>query len=162
MSAGIQLQMKPFSFQQAESTIRKIVAKAGHLKIPFHASGNFLIARTHTHFVHERSSEGEAWAALTTAYVAWPKKEGRRNGRAHPILHVHGYLEASINYKAGDASLAVGTNRKFPGGSESAAAIQQLGGTGRDAKIPARPFQVMVGSDEDRIGDFLMEYLAKL
>ena len=81
----------------------------------------------------------------------------------HPILHSHGNLEVSINYKADDSELAVGTNREFPCGSKTATAIHQLGRTaGRGARIPARPSLVVNESDADRCGEFLMEYLAKL
>jgi phage virion morphogenesis protein len=165
MNAGIQIKLEPFGFERAEATIAGILLKAGHLRSPFESAGKFLVTRTHEHFEHERSPEGEPWAALSAAYVARPKEQGGRGGAAHPILFVQGYLEASINYKAGDAELAVGTNRKFPGGMKSAAAIHQLGGEagrGHRAAIPARPFLGVDSADEERISDVLVNYLAKL
>lgn len=163
MTAGIQLKVEPFGFTQAEDVIRKIILKAGNLKVPFEAAGRYLLTQTRQRFERETSPEGNPWKALSSAYVERPKKQGGRGGQAHPILFVHGWLEASITYKADDRELAVGTNRKFPGGEKSAAAIHQLGGVaGRGAKIPARPFLGVKDVDADRIGELLMEYLGKL
>ena len=163
MSAGIQLKLEPFGFRGAEAAIRGILVRKGHLRVPFEAGGRYLVAQTHQHFRGEQSPEGEPWQALSREYVERPKKQGGRGGAEHPILFVHGWLEASINYKADDTALAIGTNRKFPGGEKSAAAIHQLGGTaGRGARIPARPFLGVTDRDADRIGELLSEYLERL
>jgi len=69
--------------------------------------------------------------------VERPKNKGGRGGADHPILFREGHLEASIQYHAGDTYVEVGTNRKFPGGEDSAAAIHQLADA-RDAAARRR------------------------
>jgi phage gpG-like protein len=163
MSTGIQIKLEAFGFPQVEAAIRGILLKAGHLKVPFEVAGRFLITRTHEHFEHERRAEGEPWKSLSAAYIVRPKKQGGRGGLAHPVLHVHGYLEQSITHAADDTALAVGKNPKFPGGETSAAAIHQVDGAAElGAKIPAQPFLGMNDTDAERVSEFLREYLAKL
>jgi len=142
--------------------LTRILLRAGTLKVPLSAIGALAVTRAHESFAKEESPEGQPWQALTQEYVGRPKKEGGRGGEAHPILFRTGRGEASIQYSADDTSVAVGSNRKFPGG-KSALAIHQLGGVaGRGAKIPARPFLGMNQQDEERAGGILMEYLAGL
>ncbi len=165
MSAGIQLKITTKGFPEGEAAIRQIMLKGRTLRVPFEAAGRYLIAETRGRFDRERSPEGEPWKALSARYVARSRKQGGRGGEAHPILFYprHGWLRASINYQAGDLELAVGTNRKFLGGTKSAAAIHQLGGkAGRGAMIPARPFLGVTEADERRIGELMIEYLGKL
>ena len=165
--AGIQLKIEPFGFPNAERILTDVIRRAGSLRVPFEAAGAYLLTRTHEHFEHEESPDGEPWQALSRKYVDAPKRpnyKGGRGGQAHPILVRSGHLMGSITYAAGDRELAVGTNRKFKGG-KSAAAIHQLGGlAGRNhaAHIPARPFLGMNHADDARIGEILGEYLARL
>lgn len=148
---------------KAKAAIRGIYLRALSLKVPFEALGKWLVTRQHEHFEKQESPTGDPWKALSPAYVDRPKKQGGRGGEATPILFIKGYLEQSVNYRADDTILAVGTNRKFPGGDKSAGAIHQLGGTaGHGVKIPPRPFLGMNPEDEDRGADILMEYLAGL
>ncbi len=161
---------------KARAAIRGIYLRALSLRIPFEALGKWLVTRQHEHFEAQASPTGVPWKALAPATIAqrtkrYAKARGAR-GRARAamsalfgekILFVHGYLEQSINYRADDTTLAVGTNLKFPGGTKSAGAIHQFGGTaGRGVWIPARPFLGMNREDENHGADILMDYLAKL
>ena len=169
MNPGIQLKIEPFGFPEAESVLKRILVKAGTLRPPFEVIGKYLVTRAHESFEKEESPDGEPWQALSPEYVERPSRgyyRGGRGGNEHPILMRSRHLEESVNYKAGNLELAVGSNRKLPGGQFSWAAIHQLGGTSSmapgPAHIPARPFLGMTDADDNRAGELLMEYLGRL
>jgi phage virion morphogenesis protein len=148
---------------QIEKTLKELSRRVTHLKVPFSAIGALALTRTHESFENEESPAGESWQALSPGYVERPKNKGGRGGADHPILFREGHLEASIQYHAGDTYVEVGTNRKFPGGEDSAAASHRVGGRagrGGAAEIPARPFLGLTDEDDERAAGILMDYLS--
>lgn len=151
------LEIHAFGVEEAEAAFERFAEAGGDLSQPFEQIGQYMLEQTHRHFSQERSAEGDPWQALTEEYVHRPESSGGRGGLEHPILYWSGRLEESIQYEASATDVAIGTDLK------PYAAIHQFGGTaGRGAFIPARPYLGINQEDENKIADFMIDYLASL
>jgi phage virion morphogenesis protein len=167
---GIQLRVEPFGFPEVQAAMRRLVLTGRGLKQPLTAAGRYLLRRTHENFAGQHGPDGAPWPELSPVTIALRHRKKAKKTRAaragvglpggDKALFVTGRLEASIQFNASDTELAVGTNRKFPGGDKSAAAIHQLGGKagrGDSVTIPARPFLGVTDGDARAIGDLFVE-----
>lgn len=130
------------------------------------AIGTGLVGSTHMRFVTQTDPEGQAWAALNTGYAA-----EKRNSR---ILTESGRLRDSINARAGNDEVLVGTNVIY-------AAIHQFGGTiapksathlwfriggalikASKVTLPARPFLGISSEDEAMISETVFGFLERM
>jgi phage gpG-like protein len=152
----------------------------GSLKTPLTAAGRYLLRRAHESFAREMAPDGTPWPALSPVTLALrqQRKESKKTRAAKSVvaflvgewggvreLLVTGHLLASLGFNVGDRELALGTNRKFPGGDKSAAAIHQLGGQagrGDSVTIPARPFLGVTEQDNARIAELFAEEVRHL
>ncbi|WP_375591040.1 phage virion morphogenesis protein [Hoeflea alexandrii] len=129
------------------------------------AIGTGLVGSTHMRFVTQTDPEGQAWAALNSAYAA-----GKRNSR---ILTESGRLRDSINARPGNDEVLVGTNVIYAG-------IHQFGGTivpksathlwfriggslvkADKVTLPARPFLGISSDDEAMIAETVFGFLER-
>jgi phage virion morphogenesis protein len=129
------------------------------------AIGTGLVGSTHQRFITQTDPQGQAWSALNTEYAAT-----KRNTR---ILTESGRLRDSINAKAGNDHVSVGTNVIY-------AAIHQFGGTivpktashlffriggqlivANSVTLPARPYLGISKDDETMIAETIFEFVER-
>ncbi|MBB4955565.1 phage virion morphogenesis protein [Agrobacterium vitis] len=127
------------------------------------AIGTELVGSTHMRFVSQTDPDGNAWQALDPDYAAT-----KRNSR---ILTESGRLRDSINARAGNDHVSVGTNVIY-------AAIHQLGGTiepkaashlffkiggerivANSVTLPARPYLGISSDDETAIAEIVFSFV---
>ncbi|HUY26148.1 MAG TPA: phage virion morphogenesis protein [Candidatus Binataceae bacterium] len=181
MGAGLNLEIKLDDAKVVEQ-LGKIATRTLTLKPVLESIGKSFVASTRRRFEQQRGPDGQPWKPLRPATIAKRDKRAFR-GRAGKLSFGLNYLASggaygtkalidrarllgSITYKATSTELAVGTNRKFPGGEFSAAAIHQLGGTSGmapgPAAIPARPFLGADRNDMERAGEIIVAHYSNL
>jgi len=146
MAEGIQIRVVR---DDVSPHIKKLAQLAGSLKKPLTEIGRNLVASTKMRFARSEGPVGglgpvKAWAPLKEGTVA--RRRGGGEG-AKPLLDT-GMLMRSVQSKAEDRELHVGTNHQIAPGVT--AAIHQLGGTSGMAPGPAAiPARAFLGVDDD-------------
>lgn len=110
---------------EAQAKLRAMIGLMGRKRPFFEDVGNLLVASIGRRFRAERAPDGTPWAPLKPATI---KARMKRRRSKISILRETGRLAGSINYKAGDDEVRVGS-------PDERAAIHQLGGI---IEMPAR------------------------
>lgn len=121
------------------------------------AIGTGIVASTHRRFVSQTTPEGAKWQSLNPGYA--PLKRNRR------ILTESGRLRDSINSRAGNDQVRVGTNVIYAGVHQFGATIKPKTGShlffrmasgmvaAKSVTVPARPFLGISLEDEAMIAE---------
>ncbi|MDO4776308.1 MAG: phage virion morphogenesis protein [Cardiobacteriaceae bacterium] len=128
------------------------LARAGFLdKAVWKTIGEALLRSTKKRYAKQQAPDGTRWAPLSPQYAAWKK----RHKKGRKILKLEGEMRNTLNYQAGDASVAIGSDREY-------SSIHQFGGRFKafgqhNAVMPARPFLGLSAEDEQAILDTIAD-----
>lgn len=138
--------------RQVQELLQAMLKRMGSLRPAMEAIGETLVSATHDRFEKTESPEGKKWKPVSPAYAEWKEKIGKDPAHILRLKTASGLL-GSINYRATDSKVTVGTNVVY-------AAIHQFGGpTKRGATMPARPYLGVSDDDLREIREMLQEYL---
>lgn len=147
MTAGITIRMEA----RGDALLRLSLIAAGIRDRPrFHAAASeLMLDQTQDRFRGQHDPDGVPWAALRPATVA-------ARGSSRPILEASGSLRGGLHASADASAARVSTAPLVY------AAIHQTGGlagSGRQVKIPARPYLGFHDDDVREIAELAEEML---
>ena len=146
--------------EEVQKAFAKVLRRLKNLKPAMKIIGETVRTSIVRNF--EESGRPEKWAPLS------PTTLKRRKGKNTAPLIVKGFaggMVGSINYRAGDDWVIVGTNKIQAAVHQFGAKKGEFGTTSRGAPIPwgdipARPFMMVQDEDWTEIADAINDYLA--
>lgn len=115
----------------------------------WHSVGEYMKKRTIKEcFDKEQSPDGQKWKPLSKAR----HKQRIKKGANYKILTDTGELRRSVQYKASDNDVVIGSNLKY-------APIHQFGSSKKN--IPARPFLGVTQNDKNFILNMMKTYVQR-